>query len=152
MGWLRKFIGEVKDEWNRQESMDKNMEIIKNSVDTVSTLMANVSLGMKRYNTPTVRFLNYKQGSYGDRTYNSSQLLSVLESKNKRRPLIVNEVAVCKQMKMLLEEHMEKLGLVDEHGNWKLLFSIEDEVLRDYALHIRTDIRRLEKLIENNTK
>ena len=168
MGWFRKFIDEVKAEWHRmeeeeekakqenerirQESMKKNEKIIqesfKESMDIISTRIALANIGEERYGRPKVYYTDYKQGSYGKRYYNSTQLLNLLEGRNKIRPLTVDEVAICKTMKMLLEEQMQKLGLIDENGEF--VYIIDDEVLESYATFIRMDYRRLEQLIKKN--
>lgn len=143
---------EKEQERIRQECMEKNEKIIqesfKESMDIISTRIALANIGAERYGRPTVYYTNYKQGSHGKRYYNSTQLLNLLEGRNKIRPLTVDEVAICKTMKILLEEQMQKLGLIDENG--KFVYITDDEVLESYATFIRMDYRRLEQLIKKN--
>ena len=160
MGWFRKFIDEVKDEYNRiheqektkQENIQKNLDIIKNiqknldmqqdtmrqTAEHITTSIALANLGAEKYGNPTI--------SYGGKKYNSTMVLKAFEDKVR---LNLDEITICKMMYFKLKDHVEQLQPVDEYGDH---IRSEDEALNKYLLFASLHVMRLEKLIEKTSR
>ena len=146
MGWFKKLFF---NEEHREEQHDEKVEevlkdIAKTTTDlkkNLSTSLAYANIGAQKYGRPTMWYKGKK--------YNSSLLIQEMEHKTF---LTIDELTACKTMKILLEEQMKELGLVDEYGNPILLFEIEDEVLKNYGYSTRGHISMLNNIITKAEK
>ena len=149
MGWFKKlFFNEEHREEQHDEKVEEALkdeleEALKGIAKTItdlkkdlSTSLAYANTGAQKYGRPTMWYKGKK--------YNSSLLIREMEHKTF---LTIDELTACKTMKILLEEQMKELGLVDEYGNQILLFEIEDEVLKNYGHYTRGHILMLNNII-----
>lgn len=117
------------------QGIDKELQELKNHI---TTNIALANLGAEKYGNPTIKYKGI--------IYNSTGLLKILE---KQLYLDDDDLIACKMMYYKLKEHVEKLQPVDEYGNIVLS---QDEALNKYLLYASLHVKRLEKLIENNSK
>ena len=161
MGWFKKFIGEVKTEWERintveekvveEDKHDNNNKLeekineLKNEMVTeemievkqhITNKLALVNIGVERYGRPTI--------TYKGKKYNAKILLNLTQDKD---ILTMDEIIMCKMMVFKINEQIDEIAKRDEDG--EILRYTDDEVLDAYLTMARSDVYRLEYVLKN---
>lgn len=156
MGWFKKFIKEIKDEWQRintdgttntnEIDVGKAIEDIKSEIDkqldndevnTVRQAMINntalVNLGIERYGMPII--------VYGGRKYTAKALHTFIIKKD-RDSITDDEKVMCIMMIHKINEFIDKLTTRDEDGY--INKHTGDEVLDKYLVFLSILLYRFE--------
>ena len=160
MGWFKKFVREIKTEWERINSVEENKygnsnelkeklidlenEIKKELVTEemielkqhITNKLALVNIGVERYGRPTI--------TYKGKKYNAKILLNLTQDKD---ILTMDEVIMCKMMVFKINEQIDEIAKRDEDG--EILRYTDDEVLDAYLSMARSDVYRLEYVLKN---
>ena len=153
MAWFKKFIGEIKDEWKRMNSIEKQdsnedksvldlFELEEEEKERMNQIRHNIAnkvalanMGVERYGAPTITFKG--------KSYNAKTLLRLVEHKDN---LTIDEMAMCEMMIFKINEQIDRIAERDEDGY--VIKHTGDEVLDMYLTFITTDIYRLERILK----
>lgn len=145
MGWFKKFCKEVKTEWERIGSVQKQeVEIKEETVDedevnalkqAIINNVAMINIGIERYGMPTIK--------YGGKIYTAKSLQSQLMRKDS---FTDDEKVMCKMMIYKIDELFNKLTTRDEYGY--INKDTGDEILDKYLRLLSTYLYTFKRVLE----
>lgn len=155
MGLFKKFIDEVKAEWNRQQELIKEKEKTPtaNSLLTANSLFSEEQL--KEMEAVRIASLNWcAKANAGAQRYGMPKIGKVdihtwIKHNENKTSFTTDELMYCKTMYLILDEWINNLVPRDEDGfRWSR--NIQDQVLKTYIGALQADLWRLEKILKNN--
>ena len=142
MGWFKKFIDEVKAEWNKQNTStneqtqslfsEEQLQEIKRARQNTIDWCAKANYGVQKYGMPKIGNIVIHQW---------------LKHNEDRTDFSFDELAKCKTMYFIVRDWIHDLEEYDEHGN---RIRTEDEILRTYLSAMYGDLYRLQNILKEN--